>query len=67
LFRSRSRRRAPTGAADAALAKHLRHIQDNAAQWPADVNDATTMVPHHVMMAFYNLDMPGAAAAVGAE
>jgi hypothetical protein len=45
---------------NAALSKHLTHIKDNAAQWPADVNEATTMVAHHVMMALYNLDMPGA-------
>jgi hypothetical protein len=44
---------------NAALTKHLTHVKDNAASWPADVNQASMMVAHHVMMACYNVDMPG--------
>jgi hypothetical protein len=47
---------------------HLTMVDENKAQWPADVNDAYRMVTHHVLMATLNVDKDtnGAAATPGA-
>jgi len=36
------------------LLKHLTMLDENKAQWPADVNDAYRMVSHHILMAVLN-------------
>jgi len=40
------------------LVKHLTHVADNAAQWPADRREAARMLTHHVLMAVYDVDVP---------
>ncbi len=40
------------------LQKHLFALGQDAAKWPADVNEAYRLVTHHVLMAVYNIDMP---------
>jgi hypothetical protein len=42
------------------LDKHLTHLISIQDQWPADRNDASRIVAHHVMMAMYDVDLPGA-------
>ena len=37
------------------LAEHLRHIVDDAAQWPNDINDAQLAVAHHAFAAIYGV------------
>ena len=42
------------------LLKHLDHLSDVQAQWPADKNEASRMVAHHVLLAAYGVDVePG--------
>jgi hypothetical protein len=42
------------------LLKHLTHVTDAQAQWPADKNEAAAMVAHHVLLAAYGVDVePG--------
>jgi len=36
------------------LLKHLTMLDDNKAQWPADVNEAYRLVSHHILMAVLN-------------
>jgi len=36
------------------LLKHLTMLDENKAQWPADVNDAYRLVTHHILMAVLN-------------
>jgi len=36
------------------LLKHLTMLDENKAQWPADVNDAYRLVSHHILMAVVN-------------
>ena len=42
------------------LDKHLTHLLSIQDQWPADRNEASRIVAHHVMMAMYDVDLPGA-------
>jgi len=39
------------------LLKHLDHVSDMQAQWPADKNEAALMVAHHVLLAAYGVDV----------
>jgi len=44
------------------LLKHLTHVADMQAQWPADKNEAALMVAHHVLLGAYGVDVePGGA------
>ena len=40
------------------LVKHLGHVAAQSGQWPADKNDASLLLAHHVLMAVYNVDLP---------
>ena len=43
------------------LLKHLTHVSQMQAQWPADKNEAALMVAHHVLLGAYGVDVePGA-------
>ena len=39
------------------LLKHLTHVADMQARWPADKNEAAAMVAHHVLLAAYGVDV----------
>lgn len=39
------------------LLKHLTHVSDAKAQWPADRGDAAALVAHHVLLAAYGVDV----------
>ena len=41
------------------LDKHLTHLLSIKDQWPADRNEASRIVAQHVMMAMYDVDLPG--------
>jgi len=40
------------------LLKHLTHVSDNAASWPADKDQAKGLIARHVLMGLYGIDMP---------
>ncbi len=40
------------------LLKHLTHVSENAASWPADKDQARGLIARHVMMGIYGIDMP---------
>lgn len=42
------------------LERHLTMVKDNAAKWPADVNEAYRLITHHVLMAVYGVEQPTA-------
>ncbi|CAA9393019.1 MAG: hypothetical protein AVDCRST_MAG64-1285 [uncultured Phycisphaerae bacterium] len=39
------------------LLKHLTHVADTQAQWPADRDEAALMIAHHVLLGAYGVDV----------